>query len=164
MLPRNPSACTNRSSAGEVIRVRHLLLRILKNGLLTAVILAVLGYVLAEGAGVWVGSQPTLRPHAEPGLAASPGPAPPEQLAGELRTRLPFSLAGWGFLLVVLFEVLAHVWRGGKAPPTRTPKTPVADETEKLLNELLAKAEAAEAQKKAASQTPVPADNVGVTP
>ena len=164
MVPLNPSSCTNRSPAGEVIRVRHLLLRILKNGLLTAVVLAVLGYVLAEGAGVWVSSQPTLRPQADDGLTAAPGPAPPEELARQLKTRLPFSLAGWGVLLVVLFEVVAHLWRGGKAPPPPTPKVAVADETEKLLNDLLAKAETAEADQKAASRSPAPADNVGVTP
>jgi hypothetical protein len=163
MLPRNPSACTNRSPAGEVIRVRHLLLRILKNGLLTAAVLAVLGYVLAEGAAVWVGSQPTLRPAAEPGLVASPGPATPEALARQLRTRLPFSLAGWGVALVVLFEVAAHVWRGGKAPPPPTPKASGPDETEKLLNELLAKAEAAEAERKAAGPPAATAENVGAS-
>lgn len=161
MLPLNLSACTIRSPAGEVFRVRHLLLRILKNGLLTAVALAALGYVLAEGAGTWVASQPTLRPHAEPGLAATPGPAPPEALSNQLKTRLPFSLAGWGVVLVVLFEVTAHVWRGGKAPPAPVAKKPTADETEKLLNELLAKAEA---ERAAAGHPPAPADNVGVTP
>ena len=139
--------------------MRHLLLRILKNGLITAVGLAVLGYVLAEGAGVWVAAQPTLRPAAE-GVTAAPGPVPPEELARQLRTRLPFTLAGWGFALVALFEVTAHVLRGGKAPPTSTAKKSVDDETERLLNELLVRAEA----ERAAGRPPAPADNVGVTP
>src|SRR5207253_2662140 len=124
MLLSNALRCTNRSPAGEVFRVRHLFLRILKNGLPTAALLAVLGYFLAEGAAVWIGSQPNLRPSAEPGLTAAPVALPPDDFARQLRGRLPYSLAVWGFALVVFFEVALHLWRGGKAPPPPAPKKP----------------------------------------
>lgn len=122
--------------------MRPLLLRVLKHGLPTAVLLAVLGYVLAEGAAIWVSSQPSLRPTAGPDAKAVPGQMSSEEFAQQLRNRLPFSLAGWGFGLVLVFEVLLHVWRGGKELPAATPRAAGNVETEKLLNELLERAEA----------------------
>jgi hypothetical protein len=137
------------------------MIRILRHGLPAAVILAVVGYLMAEVAGLWVaGNDPGRRAAIErTDLATQPTATPGPDVATALRARLPFTMAAWGFGLVVVFELLLAFWRGGAAPPAPTPPGPATDdEVEKLLNQLLQQAEAAEAARQsAATDTPPPA-------
>jgi hypothetical protein len=138
--------------------MRSLLLRILKNGLMTAVLLGALGYALGEFATT------VLESNAPPRMTSD---APPAQqsnvLATDLKARMPLTLAGWGFALITAIELVRFVVRGGKSEATPKPAPPpVTDETAKLLNELLAKADA-ERKLAAACPTPATADNTGAS-
>ena len=106
--------------------------RILLHGGLTAFLLAVVGAMLAELASVWlIGNAPR---------GANPNAGNDAQIGAELRTRVPLMLAGWGFLFVLIGELV--IWRvRGHRPPPKPPENP-QDDAEKLLNELLAQAEA----------------------
>jgi hypothetical protein len=129
----------------EGFAMRPVLLRILKRGLPTAAILAVLGTVMADLAGMWVSSQ---------------SPATGDDFAQTLRYRMPLAMAAWGFALVAIFEVALTVLRGGKRtiPARRIPAVPTEDEVEQLLNQLLQQADAAEAARAAKSKpSPCPA-------
>lgn len=153
MLPLNSPDSTTRPTPGEA-RVRPLLIRILKNGLLTAVLLAALGYALAEFATAVLGTQTTPRSTADlPAVSA-------DDLTIGLKGRMPLTLAAWGFGLVAVIEVLRHLLRGGKRALAAKPAAAVVDETAKLLNELLEKADA-ERQRAAACPATPPADNTG---
>jgi hypothetical protein len=116
----------------EGFAMRPVLLRALKRGLLTAAILAVLGYVLADLAGMWLSTQSA---------------AARDDFAQSLRYRMPLTMAAWGFLLVAFFEGVATLLRGGKRaiPARRVPAVPTEDEVEQLLHQLLQQADAAEA-------------------
>src|SRR5687767_219600 len=104
--------------------------RILLNGAFTAAILALVGVLFAELAGMWVvGSARPGAPNLNPPLEAS------------LRYRVPLTMAGAGFLFVALSELLLWAVRGEKKPLTKSAEVQ-PDEAEKLLNELLAQAEA----------------------
>ena len=117
--------------------------RILVQGGLTAGLLAIIGVAFSELTGVWnVGG---VRPGTED---LNP------KLPDSLRYRIPLTMAGIGFLFVALGELVLWRMRGSKPPPTQTAEKP-ADDAEKLLNELLAQAEAkmaAEAAAKAAAE------------
>lgn len=104
--------------------------RILLHGGLTAVVLALVGVVFAEMAGVWLA-----------GNAARAGGAP-DPVGDSLRTRVPLMMAVWGFVFVLVCELV--IWRVRGTKPTTPPEPP--DDAEKLLNELLAQAEAAQAR------------------
>lgn len=125
--------------------MRYTLLRVLKHGLPTALVLAGIGWVMSEAAGMWLAGQPRTRPQA--GVHYDPSaPGGGTDVAAVLRTRLPFTMAAWGFGIVLTFELLLALWRG-ESPPEK-PKAigvPSEVEVEKLLNELLRQAEAAEA-------------------
>ena len=139
--------------------MRDTLLRILKNGVPTAVILAGLGWLMAEAAGMWVAGQAVTRSDPVGGG---------EDVADMFRSRLPLSMAAWGFGIVAAFEVTLGLWRGGKKPADPPAAVPPEDEVEKLLNDLLRQAEAAEAARvanpaPAPVPVPPPAENSPVT-
>ncbi len=145
-----------------------LLVRVLKSGLPVAVILALFGYLLAEAAGMWLGGQgdSSVRVTVGPPAADGSSSAGDQDVAQALRRRLPFTLAAWGFGLAAVFELLAALWRRGRAPAPTKPPTPTASpeaEVEKLLHQLLQQADAAEdaRTKSAAASCPAqpPADN-----
>lgn len=127
--------------------MRPYLLKLLKNGVPTAVILAVIGYLFAQLASMWYVS--------ESGGRENVGV---QEMSETLQWRLPLTMAAWGFGLVALFEGVLSLWRTPVAPPTiSTP--PAVDETEQLLLQLLEEAEAAEAVRQsriALTQTPLP--------
>ena len=164
--------------------MRVTLIRILKHGLPTALLLAVVGYLLGELAAVWVTSQPPSRAVAQanaetPSKTQNPiGPRTDPEVVQALRYELPLRMASWGLGLVIVCELLLSLCRG-KSPTRveRQPLVPPTDaEVEALLNQLLQQAEAAEAARQATAaklaDTPLPdaacpdqsqADNTPVT-
>ena len=125
--------------------MRRYLLKLLKNGLPTAAILALFGYGFAQFAGMWYVSE----------AGGRDSPVGAGQVAASLEWRLPLAMAGWGFALVALFEGVLSLWR----KPDAIPPVVVVDETEQLLLKLLEEADAAEAERQmkiALAQTPVP--------
>ncbi|HEY1186339.1 MAG TPA: hypothetical protein VGE74_01720 [Gemmata sp.] len=118
--------------------------RILLHGGLTALVLALIGMLFAELANIWlVGNAP----RSAAGEATDP-------VGATLRTRVPVVLAGWGFVFVMVGEIV--IWRVRGARPTAPKPADLSpDDAEKLLNELLAQAEAkmaAEAARPATEQ------------
>ena len=103
--------------------------RILLHGGLTAGLLALVGLLFAEMAGMWAGAGATTPP-ASADLNPPLGPA--------IRYRVPLMMAFWGFAFVAVSELVLSRFR--KPAPAKPPAPP--DDTEKLLNELLAQAEA----------------------
>ena len=102
--------------------------RILLHGGLTAGLLALVGLLFAEMAGVWMGTG-----------AGSPAPTDLNPPVGPaIRYRVPLMMAFWGFAFVAVSELVLSRFR--KPAPAKPPAPP--DDTEKLLNELLAQAEA----------------------
>jgi hypothetical protein len=151
---------SNGSTVFEA-RMRLTLLRILKHGLPTAVLLALLGFLMAEIASMWVASQPapSLQPRVsiESPTDESTSTVNPDAKAMEaLRYQLPLEMAVWGFGLVVLCEVVLAFWRGKKQPQPLGPglRPPSDAEVEELLNQLLQQAEEAEAARNAAANKP----------
>ncbi len=64
-----------------------------------------------------------------------------DPVGDSLRTRVPLMLALWGFLFVLVAELV--IWRVRGNKPATKPAEPPPDDAEKLLNELLSQAEAA---------------------
>lgn len=123
--------------------MKNVAVRILKQGLPVAVVLGLLGWAFAEAAGMVLAGQALVRPA---GVDADGVPAAASNdVAGMLRGRLPFTMAAWGFAIVAGMEVLLSLWRGQK-PPVENPAKQTQAETDRLLNELLAKAEAEQAR------------------
>jgi hypothetical protein len=126
--------------------MRRYLLTLLKNGLPTAAILAILGSGLAQFAGICYAS-------AAGGRGSSVGAT---EIARAFEWRLPLMMAAWGFGLVALFEGVLALLR--KPVPAQHPVA-IVDETEQLLLKLLEEADVAEAErqmKMALAQTPMP--------
>jgi hypothetical protein len=124
-----------------------ILVRILKQGIPVALILAAIGYLMAEAGGMFIAMQSGGESTVNAG----------EHLTRTLQRRLPFTMAAWGFGLVVVFELVLGLLRGRKSTPGPAPAVPTEDETEKLLNQLLQQADAAEAnRKKVNTDTPPP--------
>jgi hypothetical protein len=98
---------------------------ILVHGGLTAGVLAVVGYLFAQVAGMWVATQ----------TDTGRGPADTGALVNTLQTRLPFSMAAIGFALVAIGEGLKGLW---KTPPKTEPEP---DRTEAELQRLLSEQE-----------------------
>jgi len=107
-------------------------IRLLKNGLPVAVLLAALGYGMANMAEMMAG-----RPE-----IPTPGHVP--EMRAQLQNRLPFTMAAWGFGIVVAFEALFSLWRKPVPPVTEVKAVTVEDEAEQLLMKLLEEADAAE--------------------
>jgi hypothetical protein len=117
-----------------------LLKRIVVNGLLTATILGVLGFGLAELAGTW------LVAHSQP---AGPVPValPDGQAVGSiLKFRIPATMAICGFLFVAGGELILHAWRNRRgARLGRSQSRELKPDTaEVLLEELLRQIESQE--------------------
>lgn len=116
--------------------------RVLVHAALTALVLAVIGFMFAEFAGTWLSAQGT-GPN-----SADPTPALPEGA----RYRIPLMMALWGFAFVVIGEFVAARFR---KPTAAAAEHPAPDSAEKLLNELLAKAEAESAARESQNPPPV---------
>jgi len=141
--------------------MRRLLFRILRHGIPAALVLALVGYVMAEMAGVWVSTHVVDRENSELLDLSEEAPKPNhgDEIADTFRGRLPFTMAAWGFGLVVFFELMLRLWRGDSAAAPPTPPTvPVNPNAgvEQLLNQLLEKEDADRAAK--AAQKP-PTEN-----
>jgi hypothetical protein len=120
--------------------MRPLFRRIALNGLVTAVILAGMGFAYAEIASMWLASAPVSR--AEGSLASAPS-NDAEALRDSLRVRVPLAMAACGLIFITVAEVVLYWWRGNPIAVAKKPITPQVDPAEKLLEELLAQAEAA---------------------
>jgi ABC-type lipoprotein release transport system permease subunit len=116
--------------------------RILVHGGMTAVFLAVIGFVFIQWAAVWITGA---------GRLGTADAAPP--LNDSFRYRVPLTMAFWGFVFVAVTELVLSRMRG--TAPAKPAAALPPDEAETLLNELLAQAEskmAAEAASKAEGQ------------
>ena len=118
--------------------MRRVFKRIALNGLLTALILGLVGTCYAELAGLWL-------------TGAGTRSAPDPSMQDALRTRVPLTMAAWGFLFIAVTEFGLYLWRG--EPKDRVKKDAAAqpDEAELLLEELLQQAEAKTAREQAAT-------------
>ena len=130
--------------------MRATIFRILKNGVPTAIVLAVLGYMMGGFAGMWFDSNQIPR-KVDGKLTSNVIGNSGNDITLQLRAQLPFTMAAWGFALVTVFELIALVWRGPHAAfqPSPVAKSVVSatsdldPEVEKLLNQLLEQADAA---------------------
>lgn len=114
--------------------------RIVRAGLPAGLVLAAVGYGLAELAGAFLSAQvPAREVVAVDG--ADPAAAPPDPLPADLRRTLPLTMACWGVGLVTAYELLRRLVKGPAQPPKRSP-VPAAGDVDKLLDDLLKKAEA----------------------
>ena len=103
---------------------------ILIHGLLTAGALGLVGYFMAQVAGMWIASTAPVRP----GLESAPDPTA-TTISNTLAWRLPFSMAAIGFIFVVLGESVMSAWR--KPKPTDTTPSQSEEETQRMLRELI---------------------------
>ena len=117
--------------------MHELLRRMAIHGGCTAIILAVIGVVLAEMAATSVLTPVGTRLPAKDAAEAS---AAAEGLAAQMRRNIPIAMAAMGFVFVAAFEGLRHLIR--RKQPKAPPAPPVPDETELLLEQLLNEAEA----------------------
>jgi len=133
--------------------MHELLRRMAIHGGLTAIILAVIGVVLAEMAATSVMTPVGTRLPASEAAEAS---AAAESTAAHMRRSIPIAMAAMGFVFVAAFEGLRHLVTGKQ--PKAPPAPPVPDEAEVLLEQLLSEAEAkSTARTPPAEQTPAPA-------
>ena len=119
------------------LRMSPVVKRIAVNGTLAALFLAVLGYLIANIAVMFL-------PAAAPGTDEVA--LPDDDLADTMKVRLPLTLAAWGFAFVAVGELLLWAVRGNRTPaagPTRAE----LDANERIIQELLAKADAEERAK-----------------
>lgn len=117
--------------------MRQLAFRIVRNGVVAAFPLALIGYLLAELAGFGLATQP--------GFAQPRDAVAVEEVSAQLRQRLPFTMAAWGVGLVTAFELLLYLVRGNPAP--LSPEVTESSESKSiphddLYNKLLQHAEA----------------------
>jgi len=129
--------------------MHELFRRVAIHGTITALLLGIIGVVLAEMASATMLTPTGGRSGVNGKQEADPSAV---AQAARMKTNVPLAMAAWGFGFIVLVEAVRHVMR------RRRPIEPVAkrppDETEKLLEELLNQAEAKAA---ATSPTPQPA-------
>jgi hypothetical protein len=120
-----------------------LLKRIVANGLLTSVFLALIGVGYAELAGLWLVAKSPARYDAQGHQAAVVDPN--ERLARDLKSRVPLMMALWGFLFVAGGELALHWWRSRRRPvPVVTPPAePHPELAELLLDQIMSQVEAA---------------------
>ncbi len=97
---------------------------ILVHGGIAAGMLAVVGYLFAQLAGMWLSSQSAPRPGAE---------LDPAPLVSTLEWRLPFTMAAMGFVFVAIGEGLRSLWKP-KAKPVIESSAP-EDELQRLLKQ-----------------------------
>jgi hypothetical protein len=109
--------------------------RILLHGVLTAGLLALIGAGFAQLATIWMaGHEP--RPGAEVTEVAN------DPVSEKLTYRVPAMMALWGFLFVLVGELLIWRIRGKREAIQASKEANPQDDAEKLLNDLLAQAEA----------------------
>jgi hypothetical protein len=123
--------------------------RIAVHATLTATILCVMGVFLANLADEWMSSTSATRP----GSAAVNQPMDPA-----LRYRIPLTMAAWGIVFVTGYELIRSRFR--RRTMVLAPAPAVEDSTEKLLNELLAQADAKRATEEAETAVLTPPDPV----
>jgi hypothetical protein len=109
--------------------MKPVLRRIALHGGLTALLMGVIGFMLAELASVWLATSPGPRPATGGAVAA---PDADGTMAAALRQRVPLYMAVWGFGLVAVGELGLYLWRGRKAKPASAEgiakiEVPVAD-------------------------------------
>lgn len=122
--------------------MRTTLIRIAKHGGLVAAGLWIFGILFGQLAGLWVDSQaPVRNGPVLTGEPVDPGSKSEGELFAEgIRWRVPFAMAGWGFLLVAAFELLAGIWRRPEVP--LTPVDPHrANAEEEMIQQLLREAD-----------------------
>lgn len=107
---------------------------ILVHGGMAAGVLAVVGYALAQGAGMWLATQAAPRTFDAGNATAAVTGA--DELAAVLQWRLPITMAVFGFALVALGEGVKALWKKPAAPPQPNPHEA---EMQRLLRELDAK-------------------------
>ncbi len=107
--------------------------RIAWNGILTAIVLGIIGYFLAQLATMWLVASPGVRDATGDAIGATDQDG---SLAKSIQYRIPLLMAVWGFAFVAVGELVLYLWRGEPKPkPSRLHQEP--DEAEKLLEELL---------------------------
>jgi hypothetical protein len=82
---------------------------IVVNGLLAAIPLALIGYLYAQMAGMWVSSQAIPRTGTSGSLAAASSISAAE-ISSAIAWRLPFTMAICGFIFVALGEGAKSLW------------------------------------------------------
>lgn len=97
--------------------------RILKSAGPAAVVLTIVGYLIAEMASSWSAAN------------APVNSTDAASLKGMLRGRVPFVMAAWGFGLVALYEVLRWVWMPRAKPKPVEAGPSVEDQLQQLLRE-----------------------------
>jgi len=113
--------------------MRPVLRRIAIHGGLTAIVLGIAGLMFAELASIWMAVSLATKTN------NSAQTAPPDPAV--LRSRLPLTMAAFGFAFVAVGELLLHLLRRNRTVRI-VPSPPIPDSTEKLLEELLSQAEA----------------------
>ena len=122
--------------------MKQVLRRIAIHGAFTAVLLAVIGFMLAYMASILLASSPG--PRAVPGAAteATDSLNSNNTIASDLRKRVPLTMAIMGFAFVAIAELALHFWKSRKPATQPVPAAPQSDPAEKLLEEILTKVEA----------------------
>ena len=109
------------------------LARILRHGLIAALMLGCLGFVFAQFAGIWFDHK----------IGDREAPIGGAEITDTLQWRVPLTMAGWGFGIVAVIELVGSLWRKPSKPVEAKP----VPDAEALLLELLDQAEAAERER-----------------
>jgi hypothetical protein len=123
--------------------MERVLKRIALHGILTALVLGVIGAMFTQIAAMWMASSTPAR--VGPVEPSAPPASDPVDKA--IRYRVPLTMAAWGVAFVVVSELLVFAIRGEKKPPAPPPAAQ-DDPAEKLLEELLSQAETTLAKEK----------------
>jgi hypothetical protein len=133
--------------------MNKLVKRIAQNGLATALVLGVIGFGFAYVAAAWIS------------MAVGGGA---DRLAADeaanleaLRYRLPLAMAGGGFLVIAITEIVLYLMRGDPPEPAKKASEPAPDAAELLLEALLQEAESKQ-QAVGPSPSPAVSDNTPV--
>lgn len=106
---------------------------ILVHGLMAAGVLAIIGYFLAQLAGMWVATQSQPRVSWEANaLPIRDAGIDTTELTATLAWRLPLSMAAFGFILVAIGEGLRSIWK--TQPPQSEPQL-TESETQRMLRD-----------------------------
>ena len=113
--------------------MRSTVTRILRHGLIAALLLGVLGYLFAQFAGIWFQEK----------IGDRDAPIGGAEVTDALQWRVPLTMAGWGFAVVAVIELVTGLWR----KPEKPVETKPVPDAEELLSKLLDEAEEAERQR-----------------
>ena len=122
--------------------MERVLKRIALHGILTALALGLMGMLFTRLASFWIASAAPPR-----GTPAESGAAATNPVDATIRSRVPLTMAAFGFAFVAVSELLVFAIRGEK-PVVKQPRTVAEDPAEKLLEELLSQADIALAKEK----------------